>query len=1539
MADLPQQLQIQTQINALLSQRSKLLEANARIMTSQARLAKDLFNAMQGKELDGLEERLRKTNDGLNAAAASAKKAKDGIKDFESAVGSASKDIKKFNKNATKMGAAIGFLKGLKTGFKLLTNVTKAAFRAIGSFVKSVFKIGIAILSIPFKIFAGLVKMSQDLGSPALRQGLEKVVAAFGALSEGSGLALKNSLKGIRQEFNGLTGSSFRAGASFGRVFGYGREGMAKYLAENQELATHLGGSYASLTGILKGQYGALAIYRKGLGLTTEQQALIIKRTSESNGNIMKAQKDISTLAADVGRKFQYSAKEIGSTVGKMYEDVKTFGGFSNKQLVSMAVQTKRLGIELKELAGVSSAFGDWDKTAETVSFFARAQIANLDAMKLFRTEDPVKQIRLVQEAFKKSGTVFKNLSKEMRGETATRMGLSDQAAASVFSAKGLEMDYNEVKKATNKSAKKEISTAKVLLSLSKQIERVFGDGKHNYKGFFDALGKGFTRGVRRSTEMRKVLWNLNRSLKTVDYAGRRMGRNFVKYFPGVKKLLGALAEFFDPIKMGGAMREVNKHLITFYKTLGRTGSIEIAVTNLGSNLSGTMKRFFGDKGEVLEIIKKATEKIIVLFVKIKLILMTKAAKAAAGGLRIFSKALRLGLKKKDGGLGKAADKAGEFFAKTFGESGSKFFKTIRFDLWPAIKESAPLIFAAALRMMEMFRSFLQKREVYEKIVKGLTGAFVLVLKMKFAIIGQILKGVLTEPWAAAALVTMLFGPAIVGALATHLATAVMIPAITSARLAASAAALTSTAGAAGSMAALGGGATLMAAGKKGAMVAFGAGSKLLKFAGGVLKKFWPIALGAAVIYSVYKGVKLKGTASEKLEAGLRGFGASVIRFVSFGFVDGEKVINSMFGKQIVGPMERALYDLARSTNPAIQSMVKNAKAISKEATSYIKYAEAVEKAQKAATSLGKYIKDEDLESTYNFTKMEADAKKQQIATKREFGEGNIHNRDGVALKNLQERLTSKNVEQQVMIGHGGMMLAESQGTGQMVRHKATGRAKGTFDALLHSPARQLELLEIAEGDGPFAAAAAKLYKSAFEGKLVGTYTETEEVAVMTLVNRFVTQEANLIAAGREKIRKTGSGESIIDDILRKDGIKDKGRSKANKYLDFLRANIVDLENSGKSGKDHDAIVKQGRKRLAETSAYLQSQIFSETTKQVTESMINAEYNAIIKQTDSGKLGKVIPADLAANIKEQAKSRLARAMQTGDFGQLSSAIAIEQVTATMKAGGMSGVIKEAEMQKLGELEAAAHTVQRIKALESIPKELARLSKKMGAVPIEKVKKDAGKLVTSVTLIADAINEAAKGKLDGATTVKIDKSWETQFAAIKNIQAGAMSVVGVESIGPKLRATRIKNFEDGLTELNASFKKIAILKFDAKSAGPVIQMMSLLPTITEGIISTIPANLKTKISLAVKAVDAVNDMITKVQKVGGTKVESVVDLVEAINSGGRLVVESGSAVQVKVGVRMNVNMNELANNIVLEAIAIDDDGTSQPGYIVTKVDAP
>lgn len=399
-----------------------------------------------------------------------------------------------------------------------------------------------------------------------------------------------------------------------------------------------------------------------------------------------------------------------------------------------------------------------------------------------------------------------------------------------------------------------------------------------------------------------------------------------------------------------------------------------------------------------------------------------------------------------------------------------------------------------------------------------------------------------------------------------------------------------------------------------------------------------------------------------------------------------------------------------------------------------------------------------------------------------------------------------------------------------------------------------------------------------------------------------------------------------MESVFNEAGGKTEGKAAGDAYIRYLKSGLDNMIQSGAK----EEVIKAHRGKIEKAQSTLKELITDQAEMMITGKMLDDEMMGIankagffddFKTSGGAQHFNVDMLDEATRVKlhDQATARLTQALQSGDMSKLSGDAVSAAVMTSLKDANMGGILDKANTDKLQNLEAAASTVQRIKALEGIPEQLTTLQEKLSKVKSEDVKDAAVKLVETAMSISGAINEAGKGKLDKATATTVHDSFILQFQQVRSIQDGIMSVVGTKSIGPKTRKARITRFKDGVTEINAAFIKISELKFDAKKALPVMSMLALLPQVTQGIISAVPENLENKITQAKKAVDAVNEMITNVQKVGGTKVESIVELVDVLNKGGELVVRSGTDVKVACHVQMNVDVTELANSIVLQPI--------------------
>ena len=198
-----------------------------------------------------------------------------------------------------------------------------------------------------------------------------------------------------------------------------------------------------------------------------------------------------------------------------------------------------------------------------------------------------------LRKQFQKTGKSFEKMGRIEKKALASRLGMSVKEAAALFGKGNKEKALNKVREKGRKAQKKEINQAKILLHLSKQIERQFQSGSGGYKSFFDAFVGGFQKGIMRSRAFRKVLINISRSLRVVERAGIRVGRSFVNNFPGVKKMLGALAKFFDPRNISRNMRKVSGAFDRFFKGLHKPGGVRKALDGLFAELTAVFREFF----------------------------------------------------------------------------------------------------------------------------------------------------------------------------------------------------------------------------------------------------------------------------------------------------------------------------------------------------------------------------------------------------------------------------------------------------------------------------------------------------------------------------------------------------------------------------------------------------------------------------------------------------------------------------------------------------------------------------------------------------------------------------------------------------------------------------------------------------------------------------------------------------------------------------------------------------------------------------------
>ena len=558
------QLDIQNQINKVLQQRTAILKNQSKFLSAQTQTAIEMCNALDCSGLDGMKERLSEIQDGLSEAAEEAK-------NLEGSASSAGASINRMASSGAKKGGllskafspmggmfaglGVGMVSAFKGGVNMLTGFLDSAKRLPGI----IGSIGKSLIMLPFSLLNNLTSFAAGAGGgvSALRTAMEDLKETFGSIASNEGKNVMQGFKNMRKQSQSLGGSGIR----MARIFGPGQDGLGAALKAVGEQLTDLGPMMTQFASEVENNAGVFEVYRRGLGLTGDNFKAL-GTLAQTTGKSLESTLDaVGSQAINMGKQFGISSKLIAGDMASMLGDVANYGTLSIKQVSALAVYTRKLGIEAKELNGVIDSWDNFEDAAAGASKLSQAFGMNIDAMQMMNESDPGKRMDMMRESFQATGKSVEDLSRQELKLLASQMGLSEEAAKKALSS---DLDYDEITAGSEDAEAKTISQAEAMKELADAMKQTFGGGGQGPKTFMEALVKGFERGIMRGKGVRKMFKNIRRSLKETYKFGRSLGKMFVDMFPGIQDMVKGLTKLFDPRRF----RDMFKKLLKAFKQL-----------------------------------------------------------------------------------------------------------------------------------------------------------------------------------------------------------------------------------------------------------------------------------------------------------------------------------------------------------------------------------------------------------------------------------------------------------------------------------------------------------------------------------------------------------------------------------------------------------------------------------------------------------------------------------------------------------------------------------------------------------------------------------------------------------------------------------------------------------------------------------------------------------------------------------------------------------------------------------------------------------
>ncbi len=564
------------------------------------------------------------------------------------------------------VGAAA--LSGFYQGIKNVISLGKAVTGFFGGLISSVTSVAASIISIPFKMFSGLVDMAAAAGGGAneLAQAIENLRKEMGDLKGPGTSAVIETTKTL-QGFSDT-------GLSAYRVFGT----MAERLQLVTKIAVTMGATFQVLRKEFEQNGGALLAFQKGLGATDEQMKAIGDHAKTMGTPMTKTFMDMTKQTLALGKAFDIDQKIIGKDMAKALQNVKHFGALTVKEIATASVYAKKLGVELDKITGTLDQFETFDSAAESAAKLSQSFGVNVDAFKLMEAQSPAEQIDMLRKSFRDAGVDASQFNRQQQRLLATTTGLDEATAKQVFSLKNQGVSMDDIKKRSDGAQKKAMTQAEAMSKLADSIERMVKTGTGQTGGFWDMFTKGIMAGFQSTKEFATIIMNIKRGLHGVYMVGLQLGRALPKLIPDLGEFLRGIGEFFNPAKFTKLFKGISDSISGFL-----SGKF---------TFKEAMEKFQKDFFDFFDSEKPAGKRVLESFKRMFL----KLAKVIPDGIRWVAEKVAEGLKTlsefiKDPSayLAKAAaggSGAAKFIAEAFGPIVAALKDAWRV-LWPAFKD------------------------------------------------------------------------------------------------------------------------------------------------------------------------------------------------------------------------------------------------------------------------------------------------------------------------------------------------------------------------------------------------------------------------------------------------------------------------------------------------------------------------------------------------------------------------------------------------------------------------------------------------------------------------------------------------------------------------------------------------------------------------------------------------------------------------------------------------------------------------------------
>jgi uncharacterized protein Veg len=296
----------------------------------------------------------------------------------------------------------------------------------------------------------------------------------------------------------------------------------------------------------------------------------------------------------------------------------------------------------------------------------------------------------------------------------------------------------------------------------------------------------------------------------------------------------------------------------------------------------------------------------------------------------------------------------------------------------------------------------------------------------------------------------------------------------------------------------------------------------------------------------------------------------------------------------------------------------------------------------------------------------------------------------------------------------------------------------------------------------------------------------------------------------------------------------------------------------------------------------------------------------------------------------QSSAAAAAAKAAGTFNMMDNLTSYTDLLPSSAAEAQLTEVQK-QAQKLGELEAARNTLNKIKELTKVPKELKAAQKSFDGIKMSSIKTSIENVFTKVVEMSKHITAAInKPELKNQKAI-INDSTMKNFDSIKKVRESIDAVIGKRTIGIKTVNARKQNITAGITALSEITIALGALGETAALVNLAggSEILQTIAASTQQIVGE-SGIFDQQMSGLSKKIKGTRAAVTELNELAKALTETP-ELVAAINLGEKFTSGEDIKVEIKktqINLRVNVQLD--AKKFVSEIIDIEVDKKGEPG---------